>query len=477
MSASAGMTSAGGGPGGGTSGVTAGSAPGGNAGAALGGAGSSSGVGGAASGGIAGSTGGGAAGDGASGGTGGSATPEVCSFDIEGRLSPDIPTVGVVDWSTDLAGLTEAHIEFTLDDPKDGELNVGSGGPISVSDSSALLLGLKPGRTYTYRLIVKAGNTTCISPDHSLTTEVDAKAPVVTRTLTELGPSRGNGFIVACSYRNKGAMIIDADGAVVWWFDVPFDCSRAHMDWAGEFMWMLKANPTPDDGGDVRRVRMDGSDPEQISGLEMSHHDFAVLPDGGTAFMLWTLMADDSSDLVERSPQGALRTVVNLGESGFGVNTSMYHANSLRYYARDDTYSVTDLTMSGVYQFTRDGKSPWHSQSMLYGIHGHELLPNGHLLYFEAHNGNASTSGPSPIHEYSYDSSGNPHLEWSYAGTNDSFVLGDVVRLPNGNTLISYSTDGVLEEIDADQALVQTLSGIDDVGYVSFRPTLYGPPQ
>ncbi|HEX5101937.1 MAG TPA: hypothetical protein VFV94_20655, partial [Polyangiaceae bacterium] len=371
----------------------------------------------------------------------------------------------------------EARIEFTLDDPKDGELNVGSGGPISVGDPSALMLGLKPGRTYTYRLVVKAGTTTCTSPDHSLTTEALADAPVLTQTLTELGALRGTGFIVTCSYRSQGAMIIDADGVVVWWFDVPFDCSRAHMDWAGEYLWVLKANPTPDDAGDVRRVPMDGSGAEQISGLEKSHHDFAVLPDGGTAFMLWTSTGDDSSDLVERSPAGTLHTVVNLGDTGFGANTSMYHANSLRYYARDDSYTVTDLTMTGVYQFDRDGKSPWRSQSMLYGIHGHELLPNGNLLYFEAHNGNPNASGPSPIHEYSYDSNGNPHLEWTYSGTGESFVLGDVVRLSNGNTLVSYTTGRRMEEISKDQQLVQTLSGISDIGYIGVRPTLYGPPQ
>jgi len=135
------------------------------------------------------------------------------------------------------------------------------------------------------------------------------------------------------------------------------------------------------------------------------------------------------------------------------------------------------LTMTGVYQFDRDGKSPWHSQTMLYGIHGHELLPNGNLLYFEAHNGNPNLSGPSPIHEYSYDSSGNPHLEWSYSGTGESFVLGDVVRLSNGNTLINYTTGSRMEEINQDQALVQTLSGIGQIGYISVRSTLYGPPQ
>jgi len=98
-------------------------------------------------------------------------------------------------------------------------------------------------------------------------------------------------------------------------------------------------------------------------------------------------------------------------------------------------------------------------------------------LYFEAHNGNPVTSGPSPIYEYSYDPSGTPRLEWSYTNTGDSFVLGDVVRLPNGNTLVNYATGSTIEEISMDQELVQTLSGVGQLGYISFRPTLYGPPQ
>ena len=47
-------------------------------------------------------------------------------------------------------------------------------------------------------------------------------------------------------------------------------------------------------------------------------------------------------------------------------------------------------------------------------------------------------------------------------------------RLPNGNTLITYSTDGVILEVDPSWATVQTLTG--SYGYADWRETLYGPP-
>ena len=52
--------------------------------------------------------------------------------------------------------------------------------------------------------------------------------------------------------------------------------------------------------------------------------------------------------------------------------------------------------------------------------------------------------------------------------------MGDVQRLPGGNTLVTYSTDGTIVELDSSWNEVQTFSV--RVGYSSWRPTLYGPP-
>jgi hypothetical protein len=423
-------------------------------------------------------------------------TPEICSFDINGAPSAVIPTVGVIDWSTDLQGLTEARIEFSLDDPQAGELNVGGGGAISVSERRALMLGLKPGRRYTYRIVATAGKTICVSADRSLSTQADPDAPALQRVAGASPASRAKGFIVTCSYRSRVALIIDADGEVVWRAAAPTSCSRAHMDWDGKYMWMMTANaatgsPAGGTSGDVRRVLMDGTGEEKIAGLERSHHDFAVLPEGAAAFLI--VGAGGYTDVVERAAGGTMRMVVHLDGIGYGGTSSAgsFHPNALRYYARDDGYTVGDVSLPGVVQFNRQGKVLWRATGTcgtstpesqcpdMAGTHGHQLLSNGNLIYFKANYGGPS-GVPSPVKEYSFATGGTPTatLVWSYVGENDSLILGDVQRLGNGNTLVTYSTDGVIAEVSPTAALVQTLAyPSSQFGYSTFRETLYGPPQ
>ena len=50
-------------------------------------------------------------------------------------------------------------------------------------------------------------------------------------------------------------------------------------------------------------------------------------------------------------------------------------------------------------------------------------------------------------------------------------------RLANGNTLVTYSMDGVIAEVSPAAALVQTLTFPGArFGYSTFRETLHGPP-
>src|SRR4029079_14001037 len=100
-------------------------------------------------------------------------------------LSLTIPTVGVINWSTDLAGLTEARIEFTLNEPAPDTLNRGSAAKIDVSATThrALMLGLKAGRTYTYRIVATgAGGQTCTSPDRTRAPCTGANIATLTST-------------------------------------------------------------------------------------------------------------------------------------------------------------------------------------------------------------------------------------------------------------------------------------------------------
>jgi hypothetical protein len=66
---------------------------------------------------------------------------------------------------------------------------------------------------------------------------------------------------------------------------------------------------------------------------------------------------------------------------------------------------------------------------------------------------------------------------WMYDGNESSQTLGDVQRLWNGNTFVTYSNAGALHEVNASGTLLQSISFETGVGYMSKRRSLYGPPD
>ena len=88
------------------------------------------------------------------------------------RLASDIastapPTVGIVRWSVEPdAPLTEAHIEFGLDTSYGFSAPVDLGKP----DYRTLLLGMKPEKTYHFRIVASDASQSYTSDDRTLTT-------------------------------------------------------------------------------------------------------------------------------------------------------------------------------------------------------------------------------------------------------------------------------------------------------------------
>jgi hypothetical protein len=82
----------------------------------------------------------GGASTGANGGSGNVGAEGACTLTVTSQsLSTVIPTVGIVEWTTDLPGLTEASIEFGLDE------NYGMTAPVDLGEVNyrTLLLGMK----------------------------------------------------------------------------------------------------------------------------------------------------------------------------------------------------------------------------------------------------------------------------------------------------------------------------------------------
>jgi hypothetical protein len=66
---------------------------------------------------------------------------------------------------------------------------------------------------------------------------------------------------------------------------------------------------------------------------------------------------------------------------------------------------------------------------------------------------------------------------WSYTSSMayKVDVLGDVQRLPNGNTIIDYATKSAIEEVDSGGTVLQRITTMGNFGYIEKRATLYGP--
>jgi len=292
------------------------------------------------------------------------------------------------------------------------------------------------------------------------------------------------------------AFILDADGDPVWWTTAPAQCSRAKMSYDGQYMWMIGVNVGNQmkDGGEVARVSMDGlTKASKIPGLSNCHHDLTVLPDGKIACMSWIAQSGDQpSDLIEADAQGNVTKVMTLdsnvyaGGSGMGGGNS-YHANAIHYMQSDNTYTIGDRNPNAFLKVSRAGAVLWQFGGSCTGAkapkcvagdwkvnHGHQLLDDGSGTFLFFNNGQ---SGASTAFEYKLTETGTftATKSWSYSPGTSSNVLGDVQRLPGGNTLVSFSVAGVIHELDPSRALVQSTSASAG-GYVEWRETLYGPP-
>ena len=152
----------------------------------------------------------------------------------------------------------------------------------------------------------------------------------------------------------------------------------------------------------------------------------------------------------------------------------------------DDSYTVSDLNQDAYVKVTRQGDVVWvlgGSTSDFTGDgatwqaqHGHHVLGDDRFLFFS----NGPFQGPSQVIEVTLDlQTMTATRVWQYVSGERSIIFGDVERLANGNTLVTYSSFGVLHEVSPTGELVQELQWEPSaaVGYVTKRASLYGPPN
>ena len=273
------------------------------------------------------------------------------------------------------------------------------------------------------------------------------------------------------------------------------------MSYDGNYMWINSVN-VPSHTAKVHRVSMDGlideDHSDEFAGLS---HQLTVLPDETVAFYAYGTNGCD--DIKLRAPDGTVTTVVNAQTAHGG--TDACHVNAIFYSRLDDTLVFGDLDNNCLTKITRTGTTVWvlnggvdtgptssfNGGGLVWqgGEHGFHILGLDDFVIF---NNNAMMPAGSKVSwgAAAGDASGSLAIEikldltamtatrtWSYQGLglNDT-VLGDAQRLPNGNTMVDFSTKGSIQEVDASGNLLQEIKTTTNFGYLQKRATLYGPP-
>jgi hypothetical protein len=420
-------------------------------------------------GGAVGGTGGGAVGGAA--GTGGGAGAQAAAFTVQVQLASDVNpnapgTIGIVTWSVTVAPLASAHIEFGLD----GLYGMTAPVDLSAAGYRTLLLGMKPSRTYHFRIVASDGSATFASGDYTVATGPPTSLVDVATFNVIDAAARQRGFVIASHRTNSTvAFILDADGDVVWWFGGgPNGIARARMSDDGKNMWIAIAGNT---GAPLVRIRMDGLETQSYPNATAAHD---ITPVGGATMAYLDYGEGDCQSIFEIDPGGTAREVF---ESTGLVSSSNCHGNALRYSKKENVYTFSDH-LTDVFVVDRSGAVLWRLGQRVSGgnaawgaaQHGHQLLDDGMLIF--ANNGAGNNA--SQAIEYALD--GTERRRFASGGYTAN--LGDVQRLPGGNTLITYSNQSLIQEVDGNGKVVLEIKVAGaSLAYSLWLPDLYAPGE
>ncbi len=419
---------------------------------------------------------------GARGGTGGAASGGSSGGDLftiavalaSATKATAPTTVGIVTWSITATGITSAHIDFGLD------TTYGMTAPVDMVGASnrTLLLGMKPAKTYHFRVVASDGAKTYTSTDQTVTTGAKSSANPITSFSVKNAAALSKGFFITSFWNgtnSKVPFIFDSDGDVVWWYTAASGEStdgiaHAKMSADSQSIWLVNETLS---GAPLRRVSIDGLTTQTYSNTKASHDVTAV---SGDIMAYLDYGEADCNSIFEINNAGTTKEVfeaTNVTSTGTGMSNC--HGNAIRYSKKEDAYTYSDwqkelavVSRAGALMWklsakTSGGKTAWGGVQ-----HGHQLLDASIILF--ANNG--AGTNKSQAFEFGLDG----HLIKAFKSNGGATNFGDVQRLPNGNTVITYSTSSLLQEVDANDAVVLEVKGSGSFGYVEFRESLYGPP-
>lgn len=433
----------------------------------------------------------------------------------EATLEDDIPTVAWVRWETDDPGTSWVEYGPTKDL---GRTTVP--GTVASTAHAVLLAGMSPRSTWYWRAVTEIDGERHKSQMMSLETGVAPRElPEVENTSYDASLALPGYTITTSLGSNAWLIVFDTEGNPVWWKAADEGTVFAQVRLSPDgtsILYNVASLNFGTDVGEIRRIRLDG---EQLSATRtvMGHHDFVGLPEGGFAYIAadtreWvnpddgetytvvgdTLMevpegaTDDSGNRAVWSTWDDLTVAVSPTEDDdfypFGLDWT--HSNSLKFDEDTGTYVMSVRKEDAVAQIDRaSGDLLWTLGGVasdftraegraFVGQHSPEFIAADRFMLFDNGDINAPDAYSEAV-EYSVDLDARTYTPvWHYdlGQRISSYLLGDVERLANGNTLIAWGSGGTITEVtpDGETAFQVSLSIGAAIGFTHHIDALGG---
>lgn len=396
------------------------------------------------------------------------------------QLSENITTVVNIRWSD--PGGSNGVVEYgpTADYGMEAPARVNDDG-----DFKADLLGLKPDAEVHFRVVNDTAAGQRVGPDQTITTGSSPTDLPAVQTDLSLPDQLTGGFILTGMFGGgrSGAVVMDTDGAVVWWSLADDRLSvRSILSVDGSsIVYNIVAQDLETDDNALVRAPLDGGPVEHIP-APGHHHDFTELPDGTLAYLAYDIRVVDGvpvygDRLIEVARDGVQTEVFNIWDHvdyvpgvDLEAGETWTHANAVDYDPADDTYYIGMRSLSSIWKVQRStGEPVWQlggstsdftlgdPDDAFVKQHQFERLEDAIVVF----DNQSSAVGESRAIELRLDEdAGAADLTWEYTADPALFcyVLGDVDRLDNGNTLVTFTTAGQIDEVSPSGELIWRLN-------------------
>jgi hypothetical protein len=424
-------------------------------------------------------------------------------LDVSAEVAEDVSTVVRVHWRTERP--STGYVEYGL------TRELGLNTPLSAEEStdhSQLLLGLKANTPYYYRVVTWDGADAGRSDTKEVRT---GYLPPGVPSFEVEGTGHDEFMAVGTVGRFRSAVILDPDGDIVWY---SLDESildhyrvRPSLDGTGVLYNNADVSGTPSSDSELVYLSFDGSERRAIS-VPFLAHDFVEHPDGTIAALV----------LEDRETNGTVvrgNKIVEIDLEGnqtdawtswdcFDVETHPGDAsavgwtftNALDYDPNEDAYYVGMHNFSSITRINRaTHECEWvlgstaatiaFAQGSRSFLHQHQFQvlpdPEGRENFFRIlvmDNDGPLVDSTSRVVEYEIDLETNVATEvWSFISTPSvyTYVLGEPVRYPNGDTFINWSAAGQLERVTANSETIWKLNAEAGTvfGFHSLAKSLY----